>query len=202
VSRSLALSTQRSVRLASLNRIDLFPRLHHADKGMLNAESLITSARAREMVLEARERQNARFAGREIHGQRAARSASAERAHKTRRALRGKAARSTPARATEHARPTPRAAHRTHDHRPRPLMPCSSPGIEKESSATHAGSRSTASKSSSAAKSQLGSEVYTPPTPSRVNKASDYAANSPRTDHARAPWPDAGTGKWRPSVDA
>jgi magnesium chelatase family protein len=49
-----------------LDRIDLFPRLHHDDKEMLNAEALITSARAREMVLEARERQRARFAGSEI----------------------------------------------------------------------------------------------------------------------------------------
>jgi magnesium chelatase family protein len=49
-----------------LDRIDLFPRLHHDDKEMLNTESVITSARAREMVLEARERQSARFAGHEI----------------------------------------------------------------------------------------------------------------------------------------
>jgi magnesium chelatase family protein len=49
-----------------LDRIDLFPRLHHDDKEMLNAEALITSARARDMVLEARERQRARFAGSEI----------------------------------------------------------------------------------------------------------------------------------------
>jgi magnesium chelatase family protein len=49
-----------------LDRIDLFPRLQHDDREMLNAKSLITSSRAREMVIEARERQDARFAGREI----------------------------------------------------------------------------------------------------------------------------------------
>jgi magnesium chelatase family protein len=49
-----------------LDRIDLFPRLKHDDRETLNAKSLITSSRARELVIGARERQNARFAGREI----------------------------------------------------------------------------------------------------------------------------------------
>jgi len=44
-----------------LDRIDLFPRLRHDDPEMLQAKPLTTSARARELVLEARERQAARF---------------------------------------------------------------------------------------------------------------------------------------------
>jgi magnesium chelatase family protein len=44
-----------------LDRIDLFPRLRHDDPEMLDAKPLSTSARARELVLEARERQAARF---------------------------------------------------------------------------------------------------------------------------------------------
>jgi magnesium chelatase family protein len=46
-----------------LDRIDLFPRLRHDDLGMLGGRSLTASARARELVLEARERQAARFGG-------------------------------------------------------------------------------------------------------------------------------------------
>jgi magnesium chelatase family protein len=49
-----------------LDRIDLFPRLRYEDREMLDAKSLITSSRAREMVIEARERQKARFAGLQI----------------------------------------------------------------------------------------------------------------------------------------
>jgi magnesium chelatase family protein len=49
-----------------LDRIDVFPHLRHDDREMLDAKSLITSSRAREIVVEARERQKARFAGREI----------------------------------------------------------------------------------------------------------------------------------------
>jgi magnesium chelatase family protein len=49
-----------------LDRIDLFPRVRHDDQEMLEAKPLTSSSRAREMVLEARERQAARFAGHEI----------------------------------------------------------------------------------------------------------------------------------------
>lgn len=49
-----------------LDRIDVFPRLRGDDREMLDAKSVITSARARDMVVQARERQSARFAGREI----------------------------------------------------------------------------------------------------------------------------------------
>jgi magnesium chelatase family protein len=49
-----------------LDRIDLFPRVRHDDLQMLEAKPLTSSARAREMVLEARERQAARFAEHEI----------------------------------------------------------------------------------------------------------------------------------------
>jgi magnesium chelatase family protein len=49
-----------------LDRIDLFPRVQHNDQQMLAAQPLTSSARARELVLEARERQAARFAGRGI----------------------------------------------------------------------------------------------------------------------------------------
>jgi magnesium chelatase family protein len=45
-----------------LDRIDLFPHLRHDDPNMLDAKPLTTSSRAREVVLEARERQAARFA--------------------------------------------------------------------------------------------------------------------------------------------
>jgi magnesium chelatase family protein len=44
-----------------LDRIDLFPSLRHDDPEMLQAKPLTTSARARELVLEARERQAARL---------------------------------------------------------------------------------------------------------------------------------------------
>jgi magnesium chelatase family protein len=44
-----------------LDRIDLFPRLRHDDSQMLDGKPLTTSARARELVLDARERQRARF---------------------------------------------------------------------------------------------------------------------------------------------
>jgi magnesium chelatase family protein len=44
-----------------LDRIDLFPRLRGDDADMHGGKSLTTSARARELVLEARERQAARF---------------------------------------------------------------------------------------------------------------------------------------------
>jgi magnesium chelatase family protein len=46
-----------------LDRIDLFPRVRHDDPGVLEGKVLTTSARAREAVMEARERQAARFAG-------------------------------------------------------------------------------------------------------------------------------------------
>jgi magnesium chelatase family protein len=46
-----------------LDRIDLFTRVQYSDPGTLETEPLTTSAKAREMVLEARERQAARFAG-------------------------------------------------------------------------------------------------------------------------------------------
>jgi magnesium chelatase family protein len=46
-----------------LDRIDLFPRLQHNDPEMLGGKSLIGSSSARELVVEARERQSARFAG-------------------------------------------------------------------------------------------------------------------------------------------
>jgi magnesium chelatase family protein len=49
-----------------LDRIDVFPRLRGDDREMLNGKSLITSARARDIVLEARDRQRARFARQEI----------------------------------------------------------------------------------------------------------------------------------------
>jgi magnesium chelatase family protein len=49
-----------------LDRIDLFPRVQHNDQEMLESKPLTTSARAREMVLEARERQAVRFAGQGI----------------------------------------------------------------------------------------------------------------------------------------
>jgi predicted ATPase with chaperone activity len=44
-----------------LDRIDLFPCVEHDDQGMLEAKLLIISSGAGELVLEARERQAARF---------------------------------------------------------------------------------------------------------------------------------------------
>jgi magnesium chelatase family protein len=49
-----------------LDRIDLFTRVQYNDPGTLETEPLTSSAKAREMVLDARERQAARFAGLEI----------------------------------------------------------------------------------------------------------------------------------------
>ncbi len=49
-----------------LDRIDLFPRLRHDDPQMLQGKPLTSSARARELVVEARERQAARFEDQEI----------------------------------------------------------------------------------------------------------------------------------------
>ena len=49
-----------------LDRIDLFPRVRHQDPRVLTAKPLIASARAADLVLDARERQAARF--REEHG--------------------------------------------------------------------------------------------------------------------------------------
>ncbi len=54
-----------------LDRIDLFPRVQYGDPEMLEAKPLTSSARARELVLEARERQASRFAelGIEVNAQ-------------------------------------------------------------------------------------------------------------------------------------
>jgi magnesium chelatase family protein len=46
-----------------LDRIDLFPRVRHEDADVLDAKPVIDSTHARAAVLEARERQAARFAG-------------------------------------------------------------------------------------------------------------------------------------------
>jgi magnesium chelatase family protein len=46
-----------------LDRIDLFPRVRHDETNAGSAEPLTTSARARDAVMHARERQSARFAG-------------------------------------------------------------------------------------------------------------------------------------------
>jgi magnesium chelatase family protein len=49
-----------------LDRIDLFPRVRDNDQEALDTKALTSSARARELVLDARERQAARFAGQGI----------------------------------------------------------------------------------------------------------------------------------------
>jgi magnesium chelatase family protein len=46
-----------------LDRIDLFPHVRHGEAAAGRCEPLTTSARARELVMHARERQAARFAG-------------------------------------------------------------------------------------------------------------------------------------------